>query len=150
MCHNSCCLLDAEFSAVLLWFDTVCCLTVKQVINLPPTCHTRRQLSLHLFQKANCPTMKRWPSDWVSIDKQLCGMNTQPRGSWHWAIVSKRLLWICIISFIIIGGSCRKHDFCCDKSFSWPTRVCRNSHVFVTTKIPVSYTHLTLPTMAVV
>ena len=80
MCHNSCCLLDSELSAVtplcqysifssysplpvLLPFDTVCCLTVKQVINLPPTSCAGRQLSLYLFHKANCPTMKWWPSD---------------------------------------------------------------------------------------
>ena len=147
MCHNSCCLLDSELSAVtplcqysifssysplpvLLRFDTVCCRTVKQVINLPLTSCAGRQLSLDMFHKANCPTMKQWPSNWLSFDKQLCGMNTQPRGSCHWAIVSKRLSWICIMSFIIIGGSCHKHDFCCDKRFV-VTIVCLSQQLWV-------------------
>ena len=158
MYHNSCCLLDSEFSAVTplcqyILFSSYSPLPVLEFSAATPLCqyyYSLIQFAALLWNKSLIchqpavpegssvcicsikQTVPPWNGGLVTlgIDKQLCGMNTQPRGSCHWAIVSKRLSWICIISFIIIGGSCHKHDFCRDK-------FCHDQHVFVATVVCV-------------
>ena len=165
MYHNSCCLLDSEFSAVTplfqyILFSSYSPLPVLEFSAATPLCqyyYSLIQFAALLWNKSLIchqpavpegssvcicsikQTVPPWNGGLVTlgIDKQLCGMNTQPRGSCHWAIVSKRLSWICIISFIIIGGSCHKHDFCRDK-FCHDQHLLRQNMSFVMTKICLS------------